>query len=257
MTIAHQAEVLGVANTGAAASNYDTSITPAAAPNGVVMIVVNSSTVGDAITSAAYGISTGAVQLSRRRFDTESTEAGGVQIWWAGGVTFPAGAQTVRIVKANGDNVRAYVATMTCAAAQQVTVDTDATGTSASVANPSWAMTTIAATTACYLGIHSGITTMLNTPATNWTLAGSPGFEDVGAVGRGWARRSAVAAGNQLPGWTLATADDFVGASVAFKEAPLSTTPQPPWLQRSPRPVEEHTVVGNYAPVTPSQIIGG
>jgi hypothetical protein len=223
MTIAHDSEILGVANT-ASGGNYDTSITPTNTPNGVVVIVVNSTAVTDNITGVTYGISTGAVTLTRRRFNTEATEPGGVQIWWAGGVTFPAGAQTVRVAKlaANTNNIRAYVATMTCAAGQQVSVDTDSTGTSASIANPSWTMTTTAATTACYLGIHSGITTMLNTPATNWTLGGSPGFEDVGAVGRGWARRSAVAAGNQAPGWTLATADDFVGASIAFKEAPVT-----------------------------------
>jgi hypothetical protein len=255
VTIAHQAEVLGVANS--TAGNYDTSITPAAAPNGVVVIVVNSTAVTDVITSVTYGISTGAVPLTRRRFDVESTEAGGVQIWWAGGVLFPAGAQTVRVVRTSTNNLRAYVATMTVAAGMRVAVDTDAFGISASVANPSWAMTTTAATTACYLGIHSGITTMLGTPATNWTLGGSPGFEDVGAVGRGWAHRSAVAAGNQAPGWTLATADDFVGSSIAFAETILSPSPPPQVLMRSPRPVEQNQLVGPYAPMNPSTLQGG
>jgi hypothetical protein len=224
VTIAHDSEVLGIANT-ASGGNYDTSITPTNTPNGVCVIIVNSTAVTDNIVSVTYGISTGAVGLTRRRFNTEATEAGGVFIYWAGGATFPAGAQTVRVAKLTGNtnNIRAYVATMTCAAGQQVAVDTDATGTSASAANPSWTMTTTAATTACYLGIHSGITTMLNTPAANWTLGGSPGFEDVGAIGRGWARRAAVAAGNQAPGWTLATADDFVGASIAFKEVPVTS----------------------------------
>jgi hypothetical protein len=224
MAIAHDSEVLGVANT-ASGGNYDTSITPTNTPNGVVVIVVNSTAVTDNIVSVTYGISTGAVPLTRRRFNTESTEAGGVFVYWAGGVTFPAGAQTVRVVKlsANTNNIRAYIATMTCGAAQQISVDVDTTGTSASVANPSWAMTTTVSTTACYLGIHSGITTMLNTPAANWTLAATPGFEDVGAVGRGWARRSfTTGPGDALPGWTLATADDFVGSSIAFKEVPLS-----------------------------------
>jgi hypothetical protein len=154
VTIAHQAEVLGVANS--TAGNYDTSITPAAAPNGVVVIVVNSTAVTDVITSVTYGISTGAVPLTRRRFDVESTEAGGVQIWWAGGVVFPAGAQSVRVVRTSTNNLRAYVATMTVAAGMQVAVDTDAFGISASVANPSWTMTTTAATTACYWGSIPG-----------------------------------------------------------------------------------------------------
>jgi hypothetical protein len=48
-----------------------------------------------------------------------------------------------------------------------------------------------------------------------------PRCRDIGATGRGWARRLAVAAGNTAPGWTLATADDFVGSSIAFKETPM------------------------------------
>jgi hypothetical protein len=259
MAIAHDSEVLGVANT-ASGGNYDTSITPTNTPNGVCVIVVNSTAVTDNITSVSYGISTGAVLLTRRRFNTEATEAGGVFVYWGGGVTFPSGAQTVRVVKlsANTNNIRAYIATMTCAAGQQVAVDTDATGTSASVANPSWTMTTGVATTACYLGIHSGITTMLNTPAANWTLAATPGFEDVGAVGRGWARRTfTTGPGNAAPGWTLATADDFVGDSIAFKEIPLSQAGNPLSLLRSPRPVEQNQVAGNYAPISPSTFLGG
>lgn len=252
MSIAHQAEVLGLANS--AAGNYDTSITPAAAPNGVVVIVTDDTSISDVVTSVTYGVSTGAVPLLRRRVNTESTEPGAVYVYWAGGMVFPAGAQTVRVARTGADNLRAYIATMTCAAGMQVAVDTDASGTSASVANPSWSMVTSDPTTACYLGIHSGLTTMTATPATNWTLGGS---EDIGAQGRGWARRAVTSAGETSPGWTAATADDFVGASIAFREAPLSPTPPPIWQQRSPRPTEQGQVVGPYAPVTPSMILRG
>jgi hypothetical protein len=226
VTIAHDSEVLGVANT-ASGGNYDTAITPTNTPNGVCVVVVNSTAVTDNVTGVTYGISTGAVTLTRRRFNSEATEPGAVQIWWAGGVTFPAGAQTVRVAKlaGNTNNIRAYIATMTCAAGQQVAVDIDSTGTSASIANPSWSMTTTAATTACYLGIHSGLATMTTTPATNWTLGGS---EDVGAMGRGWARRLFSGPGDAAPGWTAATADDYVGSSVAFKELPMTTVVSEP-----------------------------
>jgi hypothetical protein len=83
-------------------------------------------------------------------------------------------------------------------------------------------MTTTDPTTACYLGIWSGLQTMTNTPATNWTLAPSPGFVDFGSQGQGWARRAATSAGDQLPGWIAATAEDFVGSSIAFKEVPIA-----------------------------------
>jgi hypothetical protein len=217
VTIAHDSEILGAANT--TAGNYDTSITPASTPAAVCVIIVgNSST--DLVTSVTYGISTGAVQLTRRRFDTETTEPGAVYIYWGAG-TFPAGAQTVRVARTSTTSLRAAISTMTVAAGMTVAVDTDATGTSASMANPSWTMTTADPTTACYLGIHSGLTSMTSTPAASWTLAPSPGFEDYGAQGRGWARRLMSPAGSAAPGWTASTADDFVGSSIAFKEIPV------------------------------------
>jgi hypothetical protein len=218
MTIAHDSEILGAANS--AAGNYDTAITPAATPAAVCVIIADDTSASDVITSVTYGISAGAVTLTRRRFDTEATEPGGVYIYWAAG-TFPAGTQTVRIARTGTDNIRAAISTMTAAAGMTVAVDTDGTGSSASVANPAWTMTTGAATTACYLGIHSGLNAMTSTPAAGWTLAPSPGFEDIGNQGRGWARRLMTTAGAAAPGWTASTADDFVGSSIAFKEVPV------------------------------------
>lgn len=217
MAIAHDSEILGAAN--AAAGNYDTAFTPTNTPNGVCVIIVGNS-VTDLVTSVSYGISTGAVQLTRRRMNTESTEAGAVYIYWANG-TFPAGTQTVRIVRTGTTSLRAAISTMTCAADSQILVDSDATGLSASAANPSWNQTVVAANVVAYEGIHSGLTSMTSTPATGWTLAPTPGFEDYGAQGRGWARRAA-AAGVLACGWIAGTADDFVGSSIAFYEAPLT-----------------------------------
>jgi hypothetical protein len=221
VTLAHGSEILGTANT--TAGNFDTSITPAATPNAVCVIIVGNSA-GDLVTTVSYGISTGAVMLSRRRFDVESTEAGGVWIYWAAG-TFPTGAQTVRIARSGSLNLNVAVSTMTVTDPVNFTVavDSDATGTSASVANPSWAHTSLVDNVVAYLGIHSGLNAMTNTPATNWTLAPTPGFEDYGVIGRGWARRTLATAGALAPGWTASTADDFVGSSIAFKEVPITT----------------------------------
>lgn len=233
MAIALQAEVLGAANT--VAGNYDTSITPAAAPNGVCVIIVGNSTT-DLVTSVTYGIAGGAVTLTRRRFDVESpvTEAGGVYIYWAGdSAVFPSGTQTVRVARTGTTSLRAAIWTMTVAGGQQVQFDSEATGQSASVANPSWTHTSLVSDVIAFLGIHSGLTTMTNTPATNWTLAPTPGFEDYGAQGRGWARRTLATAGALAPGWTAATADDYVGASIAFKEA----APPPPPTESPRQPV--------------------
>jgi hypothetical protein len=218
MSIAHDSEILGAAN--AAAGNYDTSITPTNPPAAVCVIIENNGSTADVVSSVTYGTGAGSVQLTRRRFDSETTEAGSVYIYWAAG-TFPAGAQTVRIARTTTTSMRAAISTMTVAAGMTVSVDSDATGTSASVANPSWTHTSLNNNVVAYLGIHSGLTSMTSTPAANWTLAPTPGFEDIGAQGRGWARRALATAGALAPGWAASTADDFVGSSVAFCEVPV------------------------------------
>ena len=252
MAVGRLAETLGAANT--AAGNYDIAVSaPAATPNGVCVVIVQGGSTVDNITSVTYGTSTGAVPLTERRFQAENTEAGAVWVYWAAGVVFPSGAQTCRIVRAGTTDIRAAVCPMTCAAGMQIAVDVDSSGVSASVVNPSWAMTTTDPATVCYEGIHSGLNTMTSTPATNWTLIG---WDDIGLTGRGWAYRVMTSAGDALPGWTAATADDYVGVSVAFKEAAVSSS-NVPIVRRVPRPVEQHTVVGAYAPTTPSTLLGG
>ncbi len=214
MAIAHDSEVLGAAN--ASAATYTTAITPANPPKGVVVIIVGNSNV-DHVQVVTYG----GVALTRRRFDTEATEAGGVYIYW-GATDFPTGAQNVVVGRTNDTvSLRAAISTMTVAAGMTVAVDSDASALSASVANPSWAHASLADSVVAYLGIHSGLTTMTSTPAAGWTLAPTPGFEDYGAQGRGWARRTLATAGALAPGWAASTADDFVGSSVAFKEVPI------------------------------------
>jgi hypothetical protein len=223
VAIAHDSEILGASNT--AGPNYDTAITPANTPNAVCLTIVVSGTSGNAdqVTSAAYGITTGAVSLTRRRFDAETTEPGAVYQYWAAGA-FPSGAQTVRIVRTGTTAMRVAVWTMTVTdpANFTVAVDGDQTGTSASISNPSWTHTSLVGDVVAYLGIHSGLNAMTSTPATNWTLAPTPGWDDIGNFGRGWARRTLATAGALAPGWTAATADDFVGSSIAFKEVPIT-----------------------------------
>lgn len=214
MTIAHGTEVQGIANVAAGA--YTTAITPASAPAGVCVIIVQSGAATDLVTSVTYG----GVVLSRRRFDIETTEPGAVYIYWGAG-NLPTGAQNVVVNRTSTTSLRCVISTMTVAAGQTVGVDIDSSGTSVSGANPLWTMTTLASTTACYLGIHSGLTTMTSTPATNWTLQGVA--EDRGSDGRGWARRLSVASGDVAPGWISATADDYVGSSIAFKEVSIAS----------------------------------
>jgi hypothetical protein len=221
VAIAHGSELVSPPTASAAnttAGNWDTSFTPGATPNGVCVIIAqgnNSS--ADQITSVVYGTGAGAVTLTRRRFQAKSTgEAGGIYIYWAGdGQTFPSGAQTVRVTRTGTTGMRLMISTMTVGVGKQVQLDSDNGGSSDSQANPSWTHSSLVNDVVAYLGIYSGLTTMTATPATNWTLQAS---KDEGAWGTGWARRTLATAGSLGAGWTAGTADDFVGASAAFKE---------------------------------------
>jgi hypothetical protein len=236
MAIAHQTQVVGVANS--AAGNYDTSFTPAAALNGVVVVIHQNTSVVDSVSSVSYGTGAGLVPLSRAAgpggFATESTEPGGIYLYWAGdSVVFPSGAQTIRIVRSGTHRMQAVISSMTVAALKVVAFDTDAAGSSASLLNPTWTHTSLVDNVMAYLGIHSGATTMTNTPAAGWTLQSSV---DIGAQGNGFARLTSATntAGNRAPGWTVG-ADDFVGASISFKEADPSAAPTgPPILVMPP-----------------------
>jgi hypothetical protein len=214
VAIAHDSQALGVANVSAA--TYTTAITPTNPPTGVHVALVYNSTL-DLIT--AGGVTYAGILLTRRRFDTESTEAGAVLHYW-GAAAFPSGAQNVIVNRVNNTvSMMAVISTMTVAAGMTVAVDSDQPGSSASMANPSWTHTSLVDNVVAYLAIHSGLTAMTTTPAANWTLQTS---EDYGAQGRGFARRTLGTAGALAPGWTAATADDFVGSSIAFKEVPLT-----------------------------------
>lgn len=231
MAIAHDTAAYAAA-TNSAAGNYDVAITPGATPNGVVVLVVGNAAT-DVVTSVAYGIAGGAVTLARRRLQSKATgEAGSVYLYWAGGTeAFPSGTQTVRIARTGTVVLRACVATMTCAAGQQILVDGDNGGVSDSVANPSWSLPTTTSTV-CYEGIFSGLTSMTTTPASGWSLLGSPGATDNGAWGDGFAFRTATG-GTVTSGWTAGTADDFVGASAAFKEGlPVEQGARQPLVHR-------------------------
>jgi hypothetical protein len=224
VAIARLAETYGAAS-GTGSTTYDVAITaPSSTPNGVCVMVGQIASAADQVVSVTYGIAGGAVPLTERRFvPIVGGEASAVYLYWASGVTFPSGAQTIRIIKTIAtSNLRAAICPMTVAAGQQASVDVDVASVNGTgAANPSWNMVTVAAVTECYEAIVSGLQTMTTTPRTSpvtWTLIGAT---DETAQGRGFARTSRTSAGETSPGWTAATAEDWVAASIAFKEAPL------------------------------------
>jgi len=189
-----------------------TSHPGSASARAAVVLIDQNGTAANEVSGVTYGGAT----MTRLRFDTESTEAGATYIYWLDNVG--SGTQNVAMTTTAATNKQLVVATMTVASGNAVAVAGHATGTSASVANPSWSITGLTATTKleAFEAIHSGLTTMTTTPATSWTLISST---DLGAQGRGFARQSVASSGTSLAsGWTASTADDFVGSSVAFYE---------------------------------------
>jgi hypothetical protein len=259
VAIARLAETVGAANT--ATTPYDVNVSaPAQTPNGVCVIVLQHLSAADQVVSVTYGTSTGAVPLTERRFVPITSEAGAVYLYWASGVTFPAGAQVVRLVKTVATaSHRMAICPMTVAANMQVSIDFDTSSVSTvSVTNPSWAHNTVAAATVCYFGFISDLNAITGMAiGANWTSLVA--ITDEGNQQRVWGQRTMSSAGDALPAVT-APAEGYAGASISFKEAPLNAPPSEPpgLLHRSPRPAEQNQFAGPGAPPpVPSTILPG
>lgn len=84
----------------------------------------------------------------------------------------------------------------------------------------------------------------------NWATAGNGG-----GVGMATGVMATKGATGQSTA-TLALASTKALMTMALRSATTSPV-NPQLLQRSPRPVEQHVVVGNYAPYSPSTFLGG
>lgn len=209
MAIAFDVATTATASSVAIETQNTTHNGSASTKAAVVMIVQDSPS-----TDQVSGVTYGGVAMTRLDSQVDATEAGRVYVYWLQNP--PTGSRTVAMTTTGTTNKRLVVATMT--ASGTVAVAGQATGTSASQANPSWNITGLTAGTKleAFEAIHSGLDTMTNTPAAGWTLIHS---QDLGAAGRGFARQSVASSGTTLAcGWTAATADDYRGISVAFYE---------------------------------------
>lgn len=215
MTIAFDVATTAVAY-AAVGSQTTAHIASASARAAVVMIAQNAVTT-DQITGVTYG----GKAMTELVNASEATEAGQVSLWWLDDIA--KGTQNVVMTSNGTANKQLCVATMTAAAGYKIVMASQNSATSASVANPSWDLTGLTAlngvSLTCFEVIHSGLTTMTTTPHAGWTRISST---DLGSQGRGFAyEQIAPAAGIIGCGWVAATADDFVGASVAFSEVAL------------------------------------
>lgn len=224
MTIAHDTTTTAVAYsaTGSQTTTHAASLSARAA-----VVLIHQSGATDEVSGVTYG----GIAMTRLGSNSEATEAGRVYIYWMDNID--PGTQDVVMTTTAATAKRLSVSTMTVAVGQRVKVAGAgyATGTSASVANPAWNITGLTASqvVAAYEVIHSGLQTMTATPQTTpaWTLITST---DLGSIGNGFARIINTPASTTLAcGWIAATADDFVGASVAFTEEAIPATVAAAW----------------------------
>jgi hypothetical protein len=132
-----------------------------------------------------------------------------------------AGSQPVAMTTSGAASKQLVCAEMTSTAGTTIAVAGVGSGTSASAANPSWTISGLPPGVAleAFEVIHSGLQTMTMTPAASWVLITAA---DLVSQGRGFAQQSVPSASTTLTcGWTAATPDDFVGASVAFYQVGL------------------------------------
>jgi hypothetical protein len=105
------------------------------------------------------------------------------------------------------------------------------------------------ASTAMLGALTNGAYTSITERMDNWVIAGNGG-----GIGMVTGVKATFGATGQSTA-TLTTASTKALMTVAFKSATGVVNPQQ--LQRSPRPSEQHTIVGNYAPMNPTTFLGG
>lgn len=222
MAIAHDTTTTATAYTST--GTQTTSHAAGASARAAVVLIAQNASTADQVSGVTYG----GLAMTRLRFDTEATEAGGVYIYWLDGIT--GGTQNVAMTTTGTANKQLSVSTMTVTSGARVgVVGTGNTATSAAATNPALTLSGLTASTPyqCYEVIHSGLQTMTNTPQTSpaWTLISST---DLGSQGRGFARIANTPGGTTITaGWIAATSEDYVISAVAFYELPAYTFNEP------------------------------
>jgi hypothetical protein len=224
---------------GAAYSSTGTQTTSHAASSSAraAVVLIHQSGTADEVSGVTYGPTGMTRPMLRLGRNTEATEAGGVYIYFLDGIV--PGTANVNMTTTAATAKRMAVSTVTVGANDKYAAlagNGYATGTSASVANPTWNITGLTASVpvVAFEVIHSGLQTMTTTAQATpaWTRITS---NDLGAIGNGWAYISNTPSGTTLAcGWVAATADDYVGASVALYEATRGAVPKDKGHRQAP-----------------------
>ena len=245
MTIAFDVSTIAVeyVSIGSQTVNHVASASARAA----VVLIDQNTTATDEVTSVTYG----GIAMTRLSFNTEATEPGAVYIYWLDNIA--TGTQNVVMTTSAATSKQLVVATMTVASGGGVKVAGNNFATSVSAANPAVTISGFVSgiRVSAFEVIHSGLQTMTTTPATGWTRISST---DLGAQGRGFARQDVTINGNTLTaGWTAATADDYVIATVAFREVVMPF----PWSLGTSGALFLHLGADNITDTTPNALMSG
>lgn len=249
MTISHDATTVAAAY--ASTGTQTTSHPGSAMARAVVVLIDQNGTATDEVSGVTYG----GVAMARLDSNSEATEAGRTYGYFLS--LPPQGTQNVAMTTTAATDKQLMVATMLSDNGIIRHWGTGS-GSSASVANPSWTVSAgVGGSEAsgstgqkieAYEVIHSGLTTMTNTPATSWTLISST---DLGAQGRGFARQTVASSASTLTcGWIAATADDYVGQAHVFYEDSNWFSPNNAGVETSIGNWESNTVFGGRQAAT-------
>jgi hypothetical protein len=164
MAISHDVTTVAAADYSATGTQTTSHAAGASVKGAVVLIHQNAST-ADQVSGVTYG----GAAMTRLRFNTESTEAGAVYIYWLSGIA--TGTQNVAMTTTGTAVKRLTVSTMNTGTANGIYPTGNNSATSSSGANPTVTITGLTSTETHlgFLVVHSGLTTMTTTPGAGWT----------------------------------------------------------------------------------------
>jgi hypothetical protein len=187
--------------------------TPSAAPQGVIVFVVENGTTSDGVTTVTYG-GVGLTEVSGSPNILSSGETGVVHCFFLGSSVPNSGAQTVTVNISGSVTRRAAAITLTGSVDLEV-VDSDGTINSTATSNPSITLSTSGRTSFGAIAFQSGRPSIGNIiPLANWTDRLE---HDFGAQVAGWYTFDTIGSSDITAGWTQGN-DDAVAVAIAVTE---------------------------------------
>lgn len=201
-------------NSGAINFSHSWTHTPVGTPRGVLVLIVQTVSVTDEVTSVTYGgVAMSEVPLSPMIHTAGSED--GVCYGYFLGAGIPTGARTVAVTVTASSTM--YVVVMSLTATADLVVDSTGFLDAASGLTPSATVATTADTTTFVAGVlkSGGATTAVFSPGTGYTDVAE---FDFGTSGASWIRKTVNATGgNVVVAWTSTLEEPAGILAVAIK----------------------------------------